>query len=382
MSYEGKMARNSLRKAIAYSNELLSMIAPTDELEPWVQAKINDMDHYIEAVYGYYKFGESMDEPVYNLSKMHDDVLYEWKNKEPVSYVKHLQKFFGPPEELTSRRAIWHDKDGFKRIEILDEFILHASPTPHYDYVYSYVDLKVSHDLSDDLAKSSESILIDHLKGEVGARCASLSANAVTIQYVIDVVGGKIAPSKLEYEARIEAMKKMFVDGETYVLDWWPDESKDTDPNNPYYKDSVDDSYIDLNSDGQVTVGDYTTKHFDICPSAQALYSSIKDKTVMIHLIVETMMLQDLLFRQEKQAIAQGSIDSDDLEKAEEFAELIMNNAKQMNLETEHAYIEDVHIAKFKQLAGVPSSEEDYDDEENGSSMDNETFTILLSPES
>ena len=62
MSYEGKMARNSLRKAIAYSTELLSMITPTDELEPWVQAKINDMDHYIEAVYGYYKFGESMDE--------------------------------------------------------------------------------------------------------------------------------------------------------------------------------------------------------------------------------------------------------------------------------------------------------------------------------
>lgn len=63
MSYEGKMARNSLRKAIAYSTELLSMIKPTDELEPWVQAKINDMDHHIETVYGYYKFGESMDEP-------------------------------------------------------------------------------------------------------------------------------------------------------------------------------------------------------------------------------------------------------------------------------------------------------------------------------
>jgi hypothetical protein len=63
MSYEGKMARNSLRKTIAYATELLGMIKPEDELEPWVQAKINDMDHHIEAVYGYYKFGESMDEP-------------------------------------------------------------------------------------------------------------------------------------------------------------------------------------------------------------------------------------------------------------------------------------------------------------------------------
>lgn len=208
MSYEGKMARNSLRKTIAYSTELLSMITPTDELEPWVQAKINDMDHYIEAVYGYYKFGESMDE-------------------------------------------------------------------------------------SSDSTK--------------------------------------------EYEQ------------ETY-----------------------------MGSDGQITVGDYTTKHFDICPSAQKLYSSIKDKTVMIHLIVETMMLQDLLFRLEKQAIAQGSIDSDDMEKAEEFAELIMDNAEQMELENEHSYIKDVHLAKFKQLAGVVS-DEDNDNKEVSANV-NETFTLLLSP--
>lgn len=214
MSYEGKMARNSLRKAIAYSTELLSMINATDELEPWVQAKINDMDHHIEAVYGYYKFGESMDE-------------------------------------------------------------------------------------------TSDSVK--------------------------------------EYE------QETFVD-----------------------------------SNGQVTIGDYTTKHFDICPSAQTLYSTIKEKTNMVHLIVETMMLQDLLFRQEKQAIAMGAIDADEVEKAEEFAELIMDNAEQMGLSEEHSYIKDVHIAKFKQLAGMPIEEESEEDEmENGMEMgEDQTFTIVLTPES
>jgi hypothetical protein len=204
MSYEGKMARNSLRKTIAYSNELLNMIAPTDELEPWVQAKINDMDHHIEAVYGYYKFGESMDEP--------------------------------------------------------------ADSTKEYD----------------------------------------------------------------------EEMM--------------------------------------MSEDGQVTVGDYTTKHFDICPSAQMLYSNIKAKTDMIHLIVETMRVQNLLFSQEKQAIAMGSIDMEELNKAKEFAELIMDNAKQMGLEAEHSYIEDVHIAKFKQLAGYVEEEE--------SEEEDEMFMMVLTPES
>lgn len=169
------------------------------------------------------------------------DVLSQWKNEEPVSYVKHLQGFFGEPEELTSKRAVWYNKDGFKRIEVLDEFILHSSPVPHYDYVYSFIDLKVPHDLSDDLAKSSESILIDHLKGEVGGRCASLSANAVTLQYVIDVVEGNVKPSKAEYEKRIKSMKKMFSDGKRYKLDWWPDVTGDTDPNNPYYEEDSDD---------------------------------------------------------------------------------------------------------------------------------------------
>ena len=204
MSYEGKMARNSLRKTIAYSKELLTMIKPDDELEPWIQAKINDMDHYIEAVYGYYKFGESMDEP---------------------------------------------------------------------------------------------------------------------------------EDSEKEYE--------------------------------------------NISADEQVTIGDYTTKHFDICPSAVKLYSNIKDKTNMIHLIVETMMMQDLLFRLEKQAIAMGSIDVEGLEKAKEIAELIMSNAKEMSLEEEHSYIEDVHIAKFKQLAGMPT-ENSEDVEETDEGM----FTIVLTPES
>ncbi len=162
--------------------------------------------------------------------------LSQWKNPEPAEYAKHLQKFFGPPDEITPRRVVWYDVDGFKRIEVLDEYILHISPAPHYDYVYSYVDLKVPHALSDELSSSSESILIDHLKGEVGARCASLSANAVTIQFVMDVLSGTAEPTEKEYGSRIMDMKQMFKQGKRFELDWWPDMTGDTDPENLYYK--------------------------------------------------------------------------------------------------------------------------------------------------
>jgi hypothetical protein len=158
-----------------------------------------------------------------------------WKNDEPVKYAKHLEKFFGKPDELTDHRVVWYDKDGFKRIEVLDEYILHASPAPHYDFCYCYIDLKVPHDLAKSLAESSESIIIDFLKNEVGARCASLSANAVTLNYCLDVVENRVKPSKKEYERRIEEMKNMFSRGKRYELDWWPDVTKDTDPKNKYY---------------------------------------------------------------------------------------------------------------------------------------------------
>ena len=98
----------------------------------------------------------------------------------PAEYSKHLEKTFGAPDEATDEQVVWHNKDGFKRIVSRDEYILHGSPAPHYDFIYCYIDLEVDEDMSDELAKCSGSILIDHLKNEVGARCGSLTANAVT----------------------------------------------------------------------------------------------------------------------------------------------------------------------------------------------------------
>lgn len=123
----------------------------------------------------------------------------------------------------------------------------------------------------------------------------------------------------------------------------------------------------------QVTVGDYTTKHFDMCPSATALYSKIKDKTPMIHLVVENMMLQDLFFGLEKRGEAQGAIDADDLEKADHYAEMIMDNAEQMGLEEEHSYIDEVHMPRFEELAGLGDDEEEDDSEEED--MNEKTLT-------
>ena len=115
--------------------------------------------------------------------------------------------------------------------------------------------------------------------------------------------------------------------------------------------DDDENEMEETENEDQITVGEYTTRHFDICPSAQELYSDISSKTDMVHLVVESMMLQDMLFKLEKQAIAMDNADADMVEKAQKYADMIMSLAREMRLEEEHSYVEDVHMAKIKELA-------------------------------
>ena len=170
------------------------------------------------------------------------DVSYKnWDHPKSAEYSQYLEKTFGAPHEFTNEQTVWHNIDGFKRVVCRDEYILHCCPAPHYDFVYSYVDLEVPENLSDELANCSGSILIDHLKNEVGARCGSLTANATTLNFVMDVVAGRTEATKEEYEKRILGMKDMFANGEKYELDWWPDETNDADPKNPFYESRLDE---------------------------------------------------------------------------------------------------------------------------------------------
>jgi hypothetical protein len=147
--------------------------------------------------------------------------IRDWINPEPRKFAQNLTRRWGQPDEETGTQAVWYARDGFKRVMVRDEYILHCCPEPHYDFVYSTVDLHVPKQYVRVLADSSESILLDLLKNEVTARCASMSANAVTLNYVMDVVSQRVKGSKQEYERRILAMNKNRLDPDP---EWWPDE--------------------------------------------------------------------------------------------------------------------------------------------------------------
>ena len=106
----------------------------------------------------------------------------------------------------------------------------------------------------------------------------------------------------------------------------------------------------ETNDEGEVTVGNYKTRHFDICPSATKLYKDIGDKKVDIGLAERTAKMQDLLFFMEKLANKQGSVDEEFATMAETLGEQIMSMAGMMDLHKEHAYIMETHVKAIKDL--------------------------------
>ena len=107
----------------------------------------------------------------------------------------------------------------------------------------------------------------------------------------------------------------------------------------------------------QVTIGEYTTRHFDMCPSATALYKDISNKTDMIHLVVESLMLHDLLFKLERQAISMDAADEDMVMKAQHYADMIMGIATEMDLVEDHSSVQ-AHVDAINELTNSNSTME------------------------
>jgi hypothetical protein len=116
-----------------------------------------------------------------------------------------------------------------------------------------------------------------------------------------------------------------------------------------------------VNEEGGIEVESYTTKHFDICPSAEALYKSIDTQidAEAMDIAERAAKLQDVLFYMEKMAIENDQANVSDVQMAENLADEIMALAGMMGLREEHAYVEATHVAKIRELAGMNESDEE-----------------------
>ena len=98
---------------------------------------------------------------------------------------------------------------------------------------------------------------------------------------------------------------------------------------------------------GEVRVGSYQTKHFDICPSATKLYKDIDVDD--IDLAERSAKLHDTLFYMEKHAMEMEKAEPEYIEMMQNLADQIMAMASMMGLESEHSYVQG-HVDAVKDL--------------------------------
>ena len=149
-----------------------------------------------------------------------------FKNDDADAYLEELLELIGNPTYKSDKEYGWYNPTLPKKygkytmlttkvdkVYIIDEAIPHSFPADHIDYVYTTYTVPewkptdgrhtIDVELFKQFAGVTGSIIIDGLKGTVTARCGDLVANDITINFVLDVVAGKIEPDKKEYSKRI-----------------------------------------------------------------------------------------------------------------------------------------------------------------------------------
>ena len=138
-----------------------------------------------------------------------EDVISRWPG-EPRESAERLIKEYGPPDEFSESRLMWHNtKDGWKRTILTNAPVEHHFPDTHNDFLKQVIDYRVPLHRFTDLAAFDGSITVDRTKGEMAATCGGTSMNFVAINLAHDVVTGlrSVEAARREYTRLYQAHK-------------------------------------------------------------------------------------------------------------------------------------------------------------------------------
>ena len=91
------------------------------------------------------------------------------------------------------------------------------------------------------------------------------------------------------------------------------------------------ESFINEQPEHEITVGNYTTKHFFMCGSAQKVMSANADKEGA----EELTRMQDMFYKMEKDAMDAGGASDEQKEKSQELYDKIIAKAKEVGIADE-----------------------------------------------
>ena len=140
----------------------------------------------------------------------------------PVAYYSKIVEKYGKPTYLVNKRngvAKWikgeteKDISPHEIIMIKDEYVKHDSPRPHYDFMYSVIEVWIPPEKLVNIIKISGSISYDPLYHHLRARCSSFAANFATFKTAFEVLNDQDA----NYGANIDSKEAQEESNEEYV---------------------------------------------------------------------------------------------------------------------------------------------------------------------
>ena len=117
-------------------------------------------------------------------------MIAQWPGR-PKLAAEMLVSKYGPPQEATPERLVWHRPAPYKRITVTKAVDAHNFPKPHSDFLEHTVDYTVPPNKADELALFDGSITFDRTRGEMSARCDSEPHNILSLNLANDIVRGK-----------------------------------------------------------------------------------------------------------------------------------------------------------------------------------------------
>ncbi len=120
-----------------------------------------------------------------------DKLIAGWPERPRLGAAQMMAKY-GPPQEITAERIIWHDQGPFKRITITRKEDPHDFPMPHMDFMEHTINYDVPAGAADVLTAYDGSCTIDRTKGEMSARCDLEGHNILTLNLAHDILMEKV----------------------------------------------------------------------------------------------------------------------------------------------------------------------------------------------
>jgi hypothetical protein len=138
-----------------------------------------------------------------------EQVIASWKAK-PAEVARTMIKKYGPPQEVTSNRLVWHANGSWKFTELVNEEIPHSFPMPHTDMLYQSIAYRIDPEDADELIQYDGSVILERTKGEIAARCDKEEANFLAINLAHEIATGKrtVDDARKFYAESIETLMK------------------------------------------------------------------------------------------------------------------------------------------------------------------------------